>query len=277
MATAKAKSGANSTKASEQKSSTSRKTEPDKKASTETPQGADNWFKTGDAGLEQKASNDAAARQRKERATGRFWLNPGEEATVVFIDDILFYAYNHLVKVGNKKYVNMTCVKDYALCSVCDKTDKYPTWTGYASVIDTRIFTGKDGKEKKNRKILFPAVGDAISILADFKKANGGTLAGKAVVCKRYGEKDPRCGTIFTLRSASVNLKGEMADPLDYKKLLAPPTKDELAYFRIGSTVAGSIEDLRGNAGESGLGDDLLGLEGGPALPEEESELADLF
>lgn len=199
------------------------------------------WFKLGEEGLKEKEKQDMLAQIRKEKAVGRFWLKAGEEANIVFVDDVGFYVKTHQLQIDGSWSNFITCIRDFAPCPICN-SGKKSTTTCYYTVIDTREIILKDGTKSKNRKVLFPAKGSAINILADMKKKYG-SLVGLAFKVKRYSDQSPNCGDFFELISKKrVDLTKFGADankPIDYIKVLAPPTEDELKSLGFGVTILG--------------------------------------
>jgi len=212
------------------------------------------WFKLGDEGFEEKKKLDSIAQLKRERAVGRFWLREGEEATVVFVDDTGFYVKTHQLQIDGSWSNFITCIRDFSPCPICN-SGKKSTTTAYYTVIDTRTIVRRDGTKETNRKVLFPAKGSAINILADMKKKYG-SLTGLAFKVKRYSDKSPNCGDFFELVSKKrVDLMkfGKDANkPIDYEKVLAPPTEDELKAMGFGIDLVGAeadedIEDVKLN------------------------------
>jgi len=202
------------------------------------------WFKLGDEGLEEKKKLDHIAQLKRERAAGRFWLKGDDEAVVVFVDDTGFYVKTHILSVDGN-WSNITCIRDFSPCPICN-TGKKPTVIAYYTVIDTRTIVRRDGIKEANRKVLFPAKGSAINILADMKKKYG-SLVGLAFKVKRYSDKSPNCGDFFDLVSKKrVDLTkfGKDANkPIDYGKITTPPTEEELKAMGFGIKVVGAEVD----------------------------------
>jgi len=230
-----------------------------RKKKAKTPEkAAASWFKTGEEGLKEKAKIDTIASLRKEKNTPRFRLKEGEEAIIVFVDDEGFYAKVHQFEVDGNWGNFVTCTKDFGPCKVCE-SGKRPTYTAHYTIIDTREFTKRDGTKIKNNKILFPAKGSVINMIADLKKKYG-SLVGRAFRVKRYTSNDPNCGNYFELISNKrINLVkkfGKDADkPLDYMTILAPPTDEELAALGFGGVPVGSDEDISDDELNDILGD----------------------
>jgi len=201
------------------------------------------WFRTGDEGIKEKKKLDYLSALRKEKSAPRFRLREGEESLIVFIDDNGFYIKEHNLKVDGKWGTYVTCVRDFGPCPVCNE-GKRATYTGYYSIIDTREFVKNDGTKVKNRRVLFPAKGSAINMIGDLIKKHK-NLVGRVVRVKRYTANDPNCGNFFEVLNKKVNLTkfGDDGKPYDYKKVLAPPTEEELQVLGYGGVVLGSEEE----------------------------------
>jgi len=198
------------------------------------------WYSKGADGFKVKDQIDATMAVRKERGVPRFMLKAGEEAIVAFCDSIPFFIWEHNLKIGGRWGNYVTCVKEIRSCPIDDSGER-ATYTGYLTVIDTREFIRNDGNKVKNRKILYPAKGSTIKRLEDLMKKYG-TLAGRAFKIKRYSKDDPNCGTDFEFLK-QVTLKGDNAVPVEYDKILAPPTPEELVALGFTSNIAGQQTD----------------------------------
>lgn len=241
-----------------------------KAAAKSAPAGnSDDWFATGDTGMQKKRSQDALAAARKERGTGRFFLKQGEEALITFLgDDKGFYIWEHNLKINGKWGNFVTCSKDWKPCPVCEAGFK-PTYTAYYTIIDHREFELKQGpnagKKVKNRKLLYPAKGSAMVVLSDLKK-NLKTISGRTFVVKRLSSEDPNCGRDFTakgqltaaqwkaLAAAAKVSEAELKDDIKYKVVLKPMTDEELSALGFGTSSIGAQEEIQTASG-SGLSD----------------------
>jgi hypothetical protein len=197
------------------------------------------WFLVGEEALEAKKKEDALAQVRRSRVIPRFWLRESEEAVIIFVDDLGFFVKQHQVSINNS-WAQYTCVKDYQVCPLCHARDNpmlknlvKPSFVvSYFTVIDTRTIKYKDGTEVRNRKLLFPAKGEAIEMIFDLKKSLG-SLVGISVRVKRYGgSRTVNCGNSFTIVSDKPidfsKISQDAHIPFDYEKVLAPPTEEEL-------------------------------------------------
>jgi len=200
-----------------------------------------NWFKQGKDVFTVKKQLDSLAKSRKERAVQRFFLKAGDEAVICFVDSSPFGLYEHNLRIDGKWGNHYTCMKDTQPCPICQHfPDNRPTWTAYFTIIDTRAFTRKsDGQEVKNRKILYPAKGNAIARLEKLLEKNK-SLAGLAFKVSRISDTEPNCGSDFEL-IGKVNMQKKFGDdslkPIDYMKVLAYPSDEELSAIGIGDFV----------------------------------------
>jgi len=238
-----------------------------------------NWFTKGNDGVKRAKQKQEQLEQMRKNRVSRFWLKAGESAKVIFVDSEGFYCDVHQFKIRDSWNNFATCVNSVKPCPLCE-SGLYPTWTAHYTIIDTRKFEGKDGKEYKNIKKLFPAKGEVIQILADLIEEYG-SLRGRVFEIKRYGAKEPNTGTHFKYVGKVKDLKkyGEDADkPFDYMEILAPPTKED--YERWGFAVTeelGSDDDIieDGLDDEEFEDDELGNLTDEEELEEELEELDD--
>ena len=147
--------------------------------------------------------------------------------------------YEHNLRIDGRWGNMITCSRETQPCQVCSHfPDSRPTWTAYLTAIDTRTFTRKsDGQEVKNRKVLYPAKGSAIPRLEKLLEKHK-SLSGLAFKISRLSDADPNCGSDFEYIGKVDLIKkiGEDAlKPIDYMKVLAYPSDEELASIGIGS------------------------------------------
>lgn len=199
-----------------------------------------NWFKEGEEGLREKEKLDTIAKQRRERNAPRFRLKEGEEAVVVFLDDKGFYAKVHQLEVDGNFGNFITCIKDFAPCPICN-SGKKATYTAHYTILDGREFIRKDGTKVRWSKVIYPAKGSMINIIADLKKQFG-SLVGRAFKVKRHTKQDPNCGNwIEHVKKIDISKYPDIK-PFDYRKVLAPPTPEEYEALGFGATIVGSEE-----------------------------------
>jgi hypothetical protein len=189
------------------------------------------WFWVGEEGMRKKREDDKLSQAKRDRNALRFRLAAQEEALIIFVDDPVFFIYEHFnVKIKGTFGNYITCSDEQEPCPVCEAGLGNPQLIAYGTVIDTRKFERKDGTISKWRKVLFPAKKDVIDRLSDLRLQYG-SLAGKAFRIKRYSEKDYVCGSTFIYKG-KVDIEkyfGKDATvPIDYSKVLSLPTEAEL-------------------------------------------------
>ena len=202
------------------------------------------WFRRGDDVFAKKRELDKIAKVKKEKSVSRFFLKAGEESIIVFVDSVPVGIFEHNLRIDGRWGNFYTCSKDVGVCPICQYfRDNKPTWTVYFTVIDTRSFVRQsDGQEVKNRKVLFPVKGSAIALVEKLLKKYK-NLSGLAFKVTRLTDNDPNCGNDFEYLGKVNILKKFGQDaviPIDYDKVLAFPTEEELAYLGI---TAGSLAD----------------------------------
>lgn len=174
---------------------------------------------------------------------------------------IATYELEHQVAPGGRwqDSVYLTCTREFEACPVCQSGHK-PIFTCYFTVIDMRKYTRKDGTESTSRKVLMPVKGTAMQVIEELKKDNG-SLVGLAFKVRRLGKDDPNCGRDFK-KLGRYNIAGklgaEAAQAYEYKKIMAPPGKDDFAAA--GLVVAksvGSSEDVDAELEDEPGGEDV--------------------
>lgn len=211
------------------------------------PKETPSWYKTGDSATNYAKQKAVSVQLKKERTVPYFHLKLGEEATVVFVDDKGFGIHQHKIKFGDR-WITITCVKDFAPCPIC-ATGNRSSYVIYYTAIDTRPYTNKDGQVIKFRKVLFPATGSTLQMRLADEKENKKTLVGAVLRFKRYGEKESSSGTLIENKGViniSEKFGKEYTQPIDYLKVLAPPTEEELESFGFKLSIAGR-DDILGD------------------------------
>jgi hypothetical protein len=205
------------------------------------------WYRIGKDAEEYARQKAILAQQRKERAVPNFFLKVDEDATIVFVDDKGFGVNIHKVKVGDR-WITLTCVKDFAPCPIC-ATGNRSSYVIYYTVIDTRPYTDREGKTTKFRKVLFPATGVTLQSRIADEKAEQNGLVGAVCYFKRYSAKEASAGTLVKCKGKidiAKKFGAEFTKPLDYLKILAPPTTEELESLGISVNIIGD-EDILGD------------------------------
>jgi hypothetical protein len=152
-----------------------------------------------------------ARRDMNQRGPFRFWMENGEEPVeVIVLDktvDDFFYMYEHEKFAGKQGRHHVVCLQDDGRCPLCiaaenaDKNDrdawKFAYYAMYFTVIDTRGYTNKDGKEVPFSRRLMCVKQSQLErfykVMAASEKKNG-TLRGTVLLLGRDGEMSPRTG-----------------------------------------------------------------------------------
>lgn len=124
------------------------------------------WGYSGEEARKMTQQYDAQMQANKEMSRNRvdeFYLKEGESASLLFLDDLDFFYYRHVLPNGNGGYNNYTCLTEKGNCPLC-KAGKSRSWVGCATVIDlTRSYPSKQhpGRIYKFKKLVIPAKGDS--------------------------------------------------------------------------------------------------------------------
>lgn len=233
------------------------------------------WIKRGADGAKALAQYEAEQKARMESRgkAYRFWLKPGEEARITFVDgalskegtlDIATFREHQLFMNGS--WANyFVCTQDTdGECPICETND-HASLVGALTVIDHREVASKDGTKKyKDQVRLFVAKRDTIKLLQSMAIKRGG-LAGCTFDALRAGDKSPSVGTNFDFveKKAVAVLKGQFmrADsegnmatfftPLDYEKEIVYRTPAQLRMLGFAPTKIGGEPALVETADEA--------------------------
>ena len=222
---------------------------------------ANNWFKTGDEG-EKWAQEEQKRVTERIQSTRRFWLKPGGEALVTFLDTVGFYVYEHNLKLRGKWNNFFTCLQEFDNCPIC--TAGFNPYMGCVyTVIDHTKFKTKAGKEVKNQKKLLVVKKTANDILIDRKRNDlDGDLTFALMRTKRHKDDDPNTGADWTFKKRldqetmrkliPTDLDDDEREsylkPFDYTKIFAPKTAAELTAIVGGTPPVGSADYSSGSS-----------------------------
>jgi len=220
------------------------------------------WFQKGKKGRERSKQEDEAAAQRREQSgIWRFRMGNNEAAKVVFLDNPDFFIHEHTLKVGPKQFVNETCIKDYDNCAPCDDMSDISSYEVIGTVIDTREYSGKDGKKHKNQKKLFVGKGKARQVLLRRIEQQDDDLTYCVFEMARGSNKN-ECATgedlVFLKRFTKAQVKrlcppgedvDEWLEPFDYGEIFKPKTAKELRkLYGSGEASVGAEDDDTGTS-----------------------------
>ncbi len=147
----------------------------------------------------------------------RFWLKPGEEATITFVDGDLspegfllpprFYEHNLYL---NGKHNNMfvcpekTSPESGEKCPICEDPQERPSLVALFTVIDHRVFLSKENKQITNRPKLFVAKTQTVEMLNKLAAKLGGLSGQTFDVSRSTSEKSPSVGDLFMQVASSL-------------------------------------------------------------------------
>lgn len=206
------------------------------------------WFKTGKNAKEAMVEQEKTLEALNKRRVPKFWLDVGEEATVIFVDDEGFWCERHTLKRGDKFY-EVTCSAGIRPCPFCISGESKPYGVTFFTIIDTRKYVKKDGTVAKDTKTLLPAKRTLARQIFDYKESLG-SLVGAAAKLKRYGAKDPNCGIIVDLlrdetgKLKKYRLPPAFQEPFPYEEVLAPYTEQELRVLGLDVHIPKAIGDV---------------------------------
>lgn len=216
----------------------------------------------------QRAAQAGFDRSKEERARGNmlfdrlrarplnFFLPQGESATVVVLDAVPHFFYEHRWKGPEGKWNRMeVCLKeDNVPCPACAKLGKPGTWVMALTMIDTRPYTPKSGPNagktiKRSRKLLL-GKGNVLDKWDRWFQTNGRNFRGAVFKIHRSkAQKSANSGDDFDfvkrLTEAEIATYGkELTQLTDYEKAFKPLAPDELSYVlgNKGSKAVGAEE-----------------------------------
>ena len=195
------------------------------------------WLKTGKASAQAAKQAEAEQQKRKEEQgkMWRFFLKPGEEASVTFVDGDLspegfllpprFYEHNIYL---NGTWGNLFVCPEKSgdgsdKCPLCEDPKEHPTLVALFTIIDHRQWT-KDDKTFKDQPRLYVANSGTFEVLNKLATKLGG-LAGQTLdISRTKGDKTPRVGDVFvpmkkrTIAECQDEYQREKVDPKTNKK-----------------------------------------------------------
>lgn len=205
---------------------------------------SNDWFRKGASANEDKDFKE----QGMKPQIWEFWLKPGESADIVFTDDEPVAVWQHIHKVGEKKFLKTTC----PMQGCVDCAERKPKiFLQYYNILDLREYTTKKGEVRPFTKKAIPIPKEIAELLARRRQASGGSLKGKVVSVTRDNvktadgkNKTPACGNDFLVKG-EFDLKKIPPEikPYDFVKALAPlSTADRNLLLRGASKAADDQE-----------------------------------
>lgn len=156
----------------------------------------------GAAGLRRMKEEEVKAEARKAAAQAsmkepfRFFVRPGESASIIIVDDAPdFFRMEHALMNPRTKRFNLfvPCIDEHTNCPACAASDKPPYFAMYLTVIDLTPFTNGAGEEVDwTKKMMVVKSTQQKKLMRLYEKH--GTLRGMELVMTRDGDMDAAIG-----------------------------------------------------------------------------------
>ena len=228
------------------------------------------WYRTGKEG-EERSKEFVKERYEKSATSYRFYLKPGNEAKVTFLDSKGFYLAEHNLKIGGRWGNYYTCLQEFDNCPLCDSGSN-PSYICVYTVIDHSKYESKKtpGKIITNQKRLMVVKSRAHDKLKDRRDNQAdGDLTYGVFRFKRYTKEECSTGEdILFVKKLPVEVlqkfipadlpqeeREDYLKPFDYMKLFAPKTAEELRRVVGAAAPVGSLSsyDSSATAGSDGV------------------------
>ncbi len=231
-----------------------------------------NFLKKGKAAKalvkKEKLEADQRKLARDANRVLRFYIKPGDERTITFLDgaldadgdveDVCYYEHSVQTQQGYPKFV---CTAGYdedgedGSCPLCDSGNQSYFATVF-TVLDHTTWVDRDGKSHEGTVMLFVAKPQTAEKLRKKAKKYGG-LKGATFEVSRVGKKSAAVGDDFdymetnTLKKVQLAFPALKIQPLDYEKVLPYVPASKLADMgvgvdsvSVGGEAAGDEKDL---------------------------------
>lgn len=195
------------------------------------------WFKTGESA--QKAVNDELVNREMNRKPPRFWMKPGQEAELIFVDDDGITFYEHNLKLNENWGNFFTCLKSDESgdrrCPLCEsRYDNYLV-TLY-TVIDCTKFVDKKGATRQYERKILAVKPEVAKKIVRKKAAQKGSLVGCKFTVFRTSDKSGNSGDDFEFIDRLDLMQfagqdGKAPAPFEYEKFYKPESYETLARF----------------------------------------------
>lgn len=199
------------------------------------------WYQSGST----EEQREQAKKESSSRSVPRFWMDPGDTKTIIFLDDKEFCLWEHHVKIGDRWGNFFTCLKgmdpnDPKPCPFCLSGNKRQ-FSAFVTIIDCTGYTDKKtGKEHKYIRKLFPMTVTTLEKFVQRKKKRT-SLVGAVWEVSRSGDNSPKIGDDWEhkgeadidkdlklhYKSAKDN-KLHPPEPYDYLNIFEPLTEAEM-------------------------------------------------
>ena len=210
---------------------------------------------------EKKAEVRKAAAQASMKEPFRFFVRPGESATIIIVDEAPdFFRMEHALMNPRTKRYNLfvPCLDEHTNCPACAVSDKPAYFAMYLTVIDLTPYE-KDGHEVEwSKKMMVVKATQQKKIMRLYEKH--GTLRGMELLMTRDGDMDAAIGndiefqgfvpeeelqdyiTEYTDREKKVHeVIGD--EPFDYEDIYPDMGEDEVAALVGGRSSSRDDDD----------------------------------
>lgn len=219
---------------------------------------AGKWYYTGEAGRSRAKQESEAAKLRREQAMNqgprRLWLKSDTSVKLTFLDTLVFFMYEHQLKIGGNWRNWFTCRKGKDTCPICEAGD-HPAYVAVASIINHREWVDKEGKTRKNEKqlVVFRGTkaqerilkrieqcdGDLTGCVFEFTRGSSNTEASTG---EDFVYLNKRLTAAQMLSMAPKGSDKSWLEPFDYAEMFQPLEIDQLRKIAGGETPVGSGE-----------------------------------
>lgn len=205
------------------------------------------WLMSGEAAQKVAQEHKDAADERKadRDKSWRFYMKPEASARIFFLNGDLVteglqkgsfdveFVEEHAVKPhGSKVPKFYVCVSRTETCPLCE-SGNFAAFVGLFAIIDTTVFTNKEGKKFQNKKKILAAKGQSIKKLAKKAQMAGGSLAGVVMDVSRSDSRSATVGDEFEIVGTfPLEALGKKVDPAKWEAVIAiPDWAHELTYL----------------------------------------------
>jgi hypothetical protein len=130
----------------------------------------------------------------------RFWMKPGANTQLVFLDDEPACIHEHNPRMNGSWKNWLTCIKDVhpddpECCLAIGHDTRY--YVGYFTVVDCTEWKDQKGHLHQFEIKLFPAKLKTLKLLQSKKEGRDNRLAGRVYKVGRTDKQSPGCGNDF--------------------------------------------------------------------------------
>lgn len=215
------------------------------------------WYQEGSS----KDDREKAASETPNWMPFEFFLREGETKRIIIVDDTDFCLWRHSVKLGEKKFVQLTCragMDGGAGCPLCAMGNNR-RYYGFVTIIDTIGYKAANGEQKgKYMRYLFPMPNRDLERFIALRTKHT-SLVGALIDVQRTSKDASRLGDMWDivyadgkpvmgpqiLEDKKLAYKSKKdgklypPEPFDYRKIFEPKTEGEIKAI-LSNTGGGS-------------------------------------